>query len=441
MFVFALMCLLGSGCALTVPRAKVETENDASVPIAAEATLSTFPPDAAPAKMPSAVLRVTSRATPRPWLPTGGQHLQVIAWSFTAEGADIRIPPILGELNTATGRVADARGVPYVRNFTLRELDTRRVLADPVDPSPASDRRSTGLMSFAAPTIIHAQETVVFVMTIDTSESEAVEYASAEHLYRFTLGDGSNLLDPTSVHTVDGREVRIVGNSPITRDLHILPVGHPVVQPLDADQYLLAGERIFLHWRLRSSGASITLKRFVTSYTFEDGRETHVPLALTFQHERDGEPLLNTEASFEASSPSGSLEQATSVRFMPEMWVGGDWIDFVVRGQVTSPVFSGARLTFSMSLAPFTETAGSLTPFEQVFSSGLLGPHIWTSRDETCRLLDPTSLATLLQPGIFVWSPLTDGFHDDIPCGSPDWYGALYRDAERVRITNPLIAP
>lgn len=425
MFVFALVCLFGSGCALTVKG------------------VGDDPPDATPPEMPSAVLRITSRATPRSWLPTGGQRLQVIAWSFAAEGADIRMPPILGELSTATGRVADVHGVPYVRNFTLRELDTRRILADPVDPHPSSDRRSTGIMSFAASTIIHDQETVVFVITMGTSESEAAEYASAEHLYRFTMGDGSNLLDPASVHTVDGREVRVIGNSPLVRDLHILPVGHPVVQPLDADQDLLAGERIFLHWRLRSSGAPLTLKRFVTAYTFEDGRETHIPFALTFRHERDGEPLLNTEASFEASSPSGSLEQATSVRFMPEMWVGGDWIDFIIRGQVTNPVFSGARLTFSMSLAPFTEVAGSLTFFEQTFSSGLLGPHIWTSRDETCRLLDPTSPSASwrIQPGIFVWSPLTDGFHDDIPCGSPDWYGALFRDADRVRITNTLIAP
>ncbi len=405
-------------------------------PSSPRAALQTLAPDTA-----DVVLRVTSRATPRSVLPTGGNHLQIIAWSFMADGGDIRIPPIRFALSTTTGRVTNVEGAPYLRHFTIWDLDARRILAGPVEPLPSLDGRSTGHLSLTLPTIIHDQETVVFVMTMDTSEMEDPEYAALEHLYRITLGDESDLFDPGSVRTVDDREVRVVSNAPITRDLQIQFVGHPVVQPLESDQDLTPGEHAFLHWRLRSSGAPITLKRFMTAYSFESDDGRPMSRMLTLWHERDGERLSEAEARVERMRTWDAVEPATSVRFMPEMFVGSDWIDFVVRGEVAEPLPSGTRLNVWMSLAPFTEGAGRLTPFEQALEPGILGPHIWTSRDEPCHLIDPTAASSRIESGIFVWSPLADGFHDDIPCGSPDWYGALYRDADRTSITNTLVAP
>lgn len=395
---------------------------------------------------PDIVLRVTSRATPRWMLPTGGNHLQIIAWSFMADGGDILIPPIRFELSSSTGRVASAESIPYLRHFTIWDLDARRILAGPIEPLPSPDGHDIGHLSLTLPTIIHDQETVVFVMTMDTSDAEDPEYAALEHLYRITLGDEVNLFDPGSVHTVDGREVRVVSNAPIMRDLRIQPVGHPVVQPLESDRDLTLGEHVFLHWRLRSSGAPITLKRFITSYALESSDGHSASHALNFWHERDGERLSETEAHVESVRTWDTAESATSVRFMPEMFVGSDWIDFVVRGEVTETFPLGARLNFWMSLAPFTEVAGRLTPFEQTLPPGTPGPHIWTGRDELCHHFDSDigswwPRTPPLEQGLFVWSPLTDGFHSDIPCGSPDWYGALYRDADRTSITNTLVAP
>ncbi|GEM_PF-6565576 len=441
MLFVALLILFVPSCASLVREPPDRAENDSGVTFLAD---EHFPRLALPpTHIVPVVLRVVSRAIPRWILPTDGQHLQMIAWSFTVHGGDIQMPSISFELTSLTGRVADERGVSRFRHFTLWDLDARRILAGPLEPHSPLDGHGTGRLIFAPSLMLRDQETVLLGITMDTDVSEAPEYASVDHLYRVTIGDGSFLLDPGSIRAVDGRVVSVVSNSPLVRDLHIMPVGHPVVQPLDADQDLISdADRIFLHWRLRSSGAPLTLKRFVTSYSFEDGRPGLVPLTLTFQHERDGNPLLGSEASIEPASSPLTDEQATSVRFMPEMFVGSDWVDFVVRGQVTSPVFSGARLTFSMSLAPFTETAGRLTSFERR-ASGLFGPHIWTSRYETCPVIGPDLLLAhgYVESGVFVWSPLTDGFHDDIPCGSPDWYGALFRDADRVRMTNTLIAP
>ena len=454
MVVFACLCAFVSGCASKVSSARSEVGETRSSTIVSDAGPSAsdaMPLEPRPASTPlqalvpdppPVILRVTSRATPRSFLPTAGNHLQIIAWSFMADGGDIRIPPIRFELNTTTGRVTNVDGTPYLRHFTIWNLDARRILAGPVEPLPSFDGRSTGHLSATLPTIIHDQETVVFVMTMDTSGVEDLEYASLEHLYRITLGeDESNLFDSGSVRTVDDREVYVVSNTPITRDMRIQFMGHPVVQPLESDQDLTPGEHTFLHWRLRSSGAPITLKRFVTAYNFasDDGRP--MSHALTFWHERDGERLSEAEAQVEHVRAWDAAEPATSVRFMPEMFVGSDWIDFVVRGEVREPFASGTRLNIWMSLAPFTEAAGRLTPFERVIAPGTLGPHIWTSRDEPCHLIDPTAASSRIESGIFVWSPLTDGFHDDIPCGSSDWYGALYRDADRTSITNTLVAP